>query len=153
MSDVQSMAAMVIDRANESAEGQPQQFTLRGNPEAEKVMATLESQGVNQFTIVLRFRYSDDADVFPTFPEFEKGGRYSAARIQAVQKAQRELGALVQDAVQASIVGTDAENQELLVEAVVFASRDGGGQSITAFTTVISTDPQGGFRDRPIELL
>lgn len=142
------VAAMVLDQNGEGAEGDPRQFVLRAHPEIDGVMASLEGLGVDWFTIVLRFRYPDDADVFPTFPVFRKGGRFSAARIEGVQRAHRELSALVQEAVS----GTGGEDQELLVEAVVVVTRDSGKRGITAYTTVMVTDLDSDFRDRPIEL-
>lgn len=143
-------AAMAFDRDGQGLEGDPRQFVLRGDPRLDRVMASLEGLGVDRFTIVLRFRYPDDADVFPTFPAFKKGGRFSAARIKAVRLAQRELGDLIGEAVQTAIRGTAADGCELLVEAVVVVARDGG---VTAHTTVIAPDPDGDFCDRPIELM
>ncbi len=148
-----NVAAMAFDRDDRGLEGDPRQFVLRGDPRLDRVMASLEGLGVDRFTIVLRFRYPDDADVFPTFPAFKKGGRFSAARIEGVQRAQRELSALVQEAVQAAVSGTDAEGHELLVEAVVVVARDGGERGITGYMTAISTGIDNDFRDRPIELL
>ncbi len=153
MSDVQAMAAMVIDRANESAEGQPQQLLLQGNPEVESEMASLEGLGVRRFTVLVRSRDGDDADVFATMPELRSSGRFSAKRVAAIERAQRRLGQLVREAVLAALVGTDAEDRLVFVEAVVVLSKDGGNRGITAYATVISTDADGGFCDQPIELL
>ncbi len=145
--------AMVIDWANESAEGQPQQFTLRGNPEAEKVMTVLEGFGVSRFKVLVRPRDGDDADIFATTPQLVPSSRVSAKRLEAIERAQKRLGQLVREAVLAALVGTDAEDRLVFDEAVVVLSGYGGDRGITAYTTVISTDTDDSFYDRPIELL
>jgi hypothetical protein len=146
------VAAMVIDRANESAEGQPRQYVLRGDAYCTERLDRLDQLGVTIFRCLIRTRGGDICNSRPGTPTFKKGTRLSLRRLEEAARLVQTLSDLVADSVTEAVEGTSAEGYDVLIEANVIVSDPDGPRGIAALVTVINAyDPE--FDNREIQIL
>jgi hypothetical protein len=129
----------------------PRQNLLRDNPKCRKLLDDLYLIGVREFRFGLHYLDGSSADTLFDRTWFAKGVRVTGRLDHRAREPQVQLSRMVEEAINESLVGTDAEGSDLFV--VVCGYFRGGRQPwcLTASVTAITTDPY--FTDREIQMI
>jgi hypothetical protein len=139
------------DRAESNPSGEPRHRLLREHSACREVLGELHALGVREFRFALRYLDGSSVDSLFDRTWFAKGVRVTGRRESTARSLQVRLSIFVEDAINESLLETDAEGSDLFV--IVYGGLHGDRQQweLTAGVTAITNDPY--FTDRAIELM
>lgn len=130
---------------------EPRHRLLRDNPDCRKLLDDLHALGVREFRFALRYLDGSSAETYFSRTVFATGVRLTGRRDAAARSLQIRLSVLVEDAIDESIAGTDAEGSDLFVTVYGGFQSDRQQWNLTASVTAVTSDPY--FTDRAIEMI
>jgi hypothetical protein len=139
------------DRGEANPSGEPRHHLLRDNPKCRELLDELHALGVREFRFALRYLDGSSVNTLLDRTWFAPGVRLTGRLETRSRERQFRLSRFVEEAIDESLVGTDAEGSDLFVFVYGGFQSERQQWNLTADVTAVTTDPC--FTDRAIELI